>query len=66
MKIKTERDKYQFRLKNLYKNLLAEPHMALERGLTLEDIIVFLRAIDVLVSDVDLYPKFFEEEMEYL
>jgi hypothetical protein len=27
---------------------------------------VFLRAIDVLVSDVDLYPKFFEEEMEYL
>jgi hypothetical protein len=32
-RIKTERDKYQFRLKNLYKNLLAEPQMALERGL---------------------------------
>lgn len=64
--VKNECEIYQYQQKNLYINLLLEPSLAIERGLFLEDIMVFLMCIDVKIREDDLYDKFFDEEKEFL
>jgi hypothetical protein len=64
--LKQEQRKYKFKLKELYINLLNRPKIIIEKGLTMEDIITFLRVIGVEVSINELYEKFTNEEKWFL
>ena len=57
---------YKFRLKILYTNFLKEPLLAQQRGLNIEDIIIFQRHIGISVNYSDLWSEFVNEEKEYV